>query len=195
MAGPNATVTRTNVLAGPGALYSGLTTATIPADTAVNAAPAVSAGWTDAGGTDDGLTVTVNQSFFEMRVDQIPDIVGRRLTERDVQVTTNLAEGTLENLAVALNDTVAASGAGFKKIDLVAGQAAMFPTYRSFLIDGWAPATTSASKRRRVVVRRALSIENVETAYKKDEQYLIPVTFGAEFVDSTTSPVTWIDEV
>jgi hypothetical protein len=190
MAGPSATVTRTNILAGPGAIYSGAVGAVEPTDAAVNTTPQASA-WTDAGATDDGLTITVNQEFFEIEIDQVADVVGRRLTGRSVQVSTNLAEGTLENLALAVNDSVPASGSGYKSLSLVPGQAAMVPTERAILVDGWAPGT---NKRRRLIARRVLSIENVESAYKKDDKYMIPVTFGAHYVDATTSPVKWIDE-
>lgn len=195
MAGPSSTVTRTNVLAGPGQLWYGVyPTATFPADTAVNLGVAASAGWTDAGGTDGGLTVTTNQSFFDKRVDQIPDSLGKVMTERAVQVSTSLAEGTLENLALALNVDPAdiTSGAGFKKLSLVPGQAAMIPDEFSVIVDGWAPGT---AKRRRALIRRVNSIENVESAYQKDGLWLIPVTFEALYVDSVTSPVAWVDEV
>lgn len=191
MAGPNATVTRTNVLAGPGALYTGAYGATEPGDTVVNSAPAASA-WTDAGGTNDGLTVTVNQTFFELEVDQVPDVMDRRLTSRDVQVTTNMAEGTLANLALTLNDSTTATGSGFAKLTPSFGQSAMFPTAKAVLVDGWAPTTTTA-KTRRFIARRVLSIGNVETAYKNDGQWLLPVTFGAMYVDSSTAPCVWID--
>jgi hypothetical protein len=191
MSGPSATVTKANVLAGPGALYWGLQAATNPADTAVNVTPQASAGWTDAGATDGGLTVTWNQSFFEKRVDQVADVVGRVLTERDVQIQTNLAEGTLENLALALNNTTASSGSGYKKLALIPGQAAMIITPIKVIVDGWAPGT---NKRRRFLARSVTSIGNVESSYKKDGMFFVPVTFSAEYVDPTTSPVDTIDE-
>lgn len=190
MSGPSATVTRTNILQGPGALYYGAVGATEPADAAVNSTPQASA-WTDAGATDGGLTITVNQDFSEITVDQVADVVGRRLVGRNVTVATAMAEGTLENMTLAVNDTTTASGSGYKSISLIPGQAAMVPTERAILVDGWAPGV---NKRRRFVARRVLSIENVETAYQKDGKYMIPVTFGAHYVDATTSPVKWIDE-
>lgn len=191
MAGPSATVTATNVLAGPGALYTGAFGATEPADAAVNSVPAASA-WTDAGSTHDGLMVTVNQEFFELEVDQVPDIVGRRLTKRDVQVQTNLAEGTLANIALTLNDSTSATGSGFATLTPSFGQSAMFPTAKAVIVDGWAP-TTSTAKTRRFIARKVVSIEAVETAYKKDDQYVLPVTFGAMYVDASTAPCKWVD--
>lgn len=191
MSGPSATVTRTNILQGPGAFYSGAVGAVEPTDAAVNTTPQASA-WTDAGATDGGLSITVNQDFSEITVDQVADVVGRRLIGRNVTVATNLAEGTLENLALSVNDTTSASGAGYKSISLIPGQAAMVPTERAAMVDGWAPG---ANKRRRFIARRVVSIEAVETAYQKDGKFMIPVTFAAHYVDATTSPVKWVDEV
>lgn len=190
MATSTTTTDRTKVLAGPGTLYYGAFGATEPADAAASAAPA-SGAWTQAGPTDGGLTVSVEQKFFELRVDQNVDIVGRRLTERDVQVSTSLLEGTLTNLAIALNDSTASSGAGFTKQSMTLGQSSFVPTERAIIVDGPAPGT---NKNRRFIARRVVSIDKVESAYQKDGMWMIPVTWGAMFVDSTTSPCVWIDE-
>lgn len=200
MSTPSATVTATNVLAGPAAIYLGTLDASgqvvgAPAASAVNQAPAASA-WTDLGGTDGGVTVLTNQSFFVMRVDQIPDSIGRRLTERDVLVRTNLAEGTLLNLARALNvaESTVTTGTGYRQFELPFGQSAMFPTERCLLMDGWAPVSGNVARRRRVILRRVVSVENIESAYQKDGLWLTPVTFGAMYVNSTVSPVLFTDE-
>lgn len=204
MATPNATVTRTNVLAGPGQLWYGIYgTAVLPSDSdvdlALNDIPSISGGWTDAGATSEGLTVVTNQSFFEMRVDQVPDKLGHRLTERDIAVNTNLAEGTFENLCLAFNVNPASaitSGAGWRKLQLVPGQAAMVPEELSVIVDGWAPSDADGTPRmRRVILPRVNSIENVEAGYMKDGLFVIPVSISALYVDANTSPVTWIDEV
>lgn len=191
MATSTTTTDRTKVLAGAGSLFTGSFGATEPADTAVNVTPP-SSSWTPAGPTDGGLTVTVNQTFFGMRVDQNPDIVGRRLTERDVQVSTNLAETTLTNWNLALNDTTSSSGAGFSAIVIANGQSAMFPTERAVIVDGNAPGT---NKNRRVIVRRVVSIESVANSFAKDGLQLFPVTFGGMFVSSTIEPLKVVDEV
>lgn len=191
MATSTTTTDRTKVLAGAGSLFTGSFGATEPADTVVNTTPP-SSSWTPAGPTDGGLTVTVNQAFFEMRVDQNPDIVGRRLTERDVQVATNLAETTLTNWDLALNDTTSSSGAGFSAIELDYNQASMFPTEKAVIVDGNAPGT---NKNRRVIVRRVVSMESVGTAFSKDGLQLFPVTFGGMFVSSVISPLKIVDEV
>jgi hypothetical protein len=50
------------------------------------------------GGTQDGVKLSVDQTYSELEVDQITVRVGSRLTKRDFTVKTSLAEATLENL-------------------------------------------------------------------------------------------------
>lgn len=166
-----------------------------PAASAVNAAPAASA-WRDVGGTSGGLQVITNQSFFVMRVDQVPDSLGRRLIERDVLIRTSMAEATLLNLTLAGNvdPAVITSGTGYQQYELPFGQPAMFPHEVPILFDGWAPVDANEPRRRRVIGRRCVSIENIEAGYTKDGLFLIPVTFGCMYVDNSTSPVVYTDE-
>jgi hypothetical protein len=63
------------------------------------------------------------------------------------------------------------------------------------IFDGFAPASsTGVSKRRRFILRRCLSIENVEVAYKKGDMTLVPVTFGCHYIDTVTAPFKIVDE-
>jgi hypothetical protein len=186
-------VTATNLIAGPATLYVADFGATEPTDADIEDVPG--AAWRDVGGTQDGVTLNVNQEFMELEVDQIVDIPARRLTSRDLQIATNFAEGTLENLVAALNGGTVTTGSGTKSYEPTNDNSATQPTYRAIMLDGWAPQTAAGvSNRRRVIVRKVLSIENVETAYKKDEQTLIPVTFGAHYVSSAVKPFRIIDQ-
>lgn len=184
-------VTATNLIQGPGTLYVGDFGETEPADTAVASAPG--GDWTDVGGTQDGVRLTVNQEYTELEVDQVVDVPGRRLTKRDMQVATNLAEPTLDNLVYALNGGAVTSGGtggtAYEAYDPAMDTAATQPTYRALLFDGYAPN----GKVRRVIVRKVLSTESVETAYKKDEQTLFPVTFSAHWVSSSIKPFHIVD--
>lgn len=186
-------VTATNLIAGPADLYVATFGAAEPLDADIDDAPGVA--WVDAGGTQDGVTITINQEFMELEVDQIVDVPGRRLTKRDLQVTTNLAEATLANLRNALNGGVVATESGTESYEPTNDNSATQPTYRAILLDGWAPQTAAgASARRRLIVRKVLSVENVEAAYKKDEQTLFPVTFAAHYVSSAIRPFRIIDQ-
>lgn len=189
---PIATTT-TNLILGPGTLYSGAFGAVEPVDTAVATAPDDGV-WTDVGGTMDGVTLTVNQEFTELAVDQIVDVPGRRLTKRDLTLGTSLAEPTLENLAVAMNaGSVTAGGTGataFKALEPAFDTSATQPNYKALLFDGFAPD----SHNRRIIVRKGLSTDNVEFAYKKDEQTVFAVVFSAHYVSPSIAPFKVIDE-
>jgi hypothetical protein len=97
--------------------------------------------------------------------------------------------------AMNVDESAITTGAGYRQFALPFGQAAMFPEERAILMDGWAPTSANEPRRRRVLARRVCSIENIEAGYTKDGLFLIPVTFGAMYVNSTDSPVTYTDEV
>jgi hypothetical protein len=179
----------TNLTMGPGTIYSAAYQAAEPSDSQVNTTPAASA-WTDVGGTTDGSTLTVNQEYTELAVDQIVDIPGRRLTKRDMQLSTNMAEVTLTNLVLALNGgSIVTTGGSHSVYSPSNDTSATQPTYIALILDGY----TTASRRRRVVGRRALSIEAVGTAYKKDEQTVFPVTWSMHYVSSSLTPFKIVD--
>lgn len=185
-----------NLLVGPGALHRGPFGSTEPADTAV--ATALDAeDWPDLGATDGGVTVTASKEYFRLRMDQTVESPGRRLTELDVTLATNLAEPTLENWAVALADAASAittggtGSTGYAAMDIGGpSEPGQEPTYSAVIFRGRAPG----GRRRLVIVRKALSIEEVESEYKKDDQTFVPVTFGAHWVSPSVKSVHVVDE-
>lgn len=179
-------VTASNLVLGSASLWTGTFGATEPADSIV--APGV--GWTDAGATTDGVTISVSPDYTELVADQVVDRVGSRMTARTITVTTNLAETTLDNLKLALGGGTVTSATGKKTFDAAIANNGE-PAYIALLIDGVAPG----GKKRRIIVRKALSTDNVEFAYSKDNQTVYSVTFTAHYVDGTKAPVTIIDEV
>lgn len=181
------TVNVGNLVQGPATVYIGAFAAAEPAS--ATATPA-SAAWTDLGGTTDGATISVNQTYKELEVDQVIDIPGRRLTQRDMTVKTNLAEPTLQNLVYALNDGTYATGATDNTYTPAFTDSATQPTYRAVLLWGWAAGAGAGgqSKRRQVILRRCLSSDNVEFAYKKEDQTVFTVTWSIHYVDSSTAP-------
>jgi hypothetical protein len=188
------TATGTNAVMGPATVYLGAFGAAEPADASVNSTPATSA-WTDLGGTNGGTTINLNQTFATMTFDQTVDIVGTRPVSRDVQVVVNLAEPTLAHLQFALNGGTVATGSGYASYDPDSSVLSTQPTYKALLVDGWAPASAAGvTKRRRMVCRKILSIDNIGTAFKKDQQTLIPVTIRCHYVDNSTKPFRFIDE-
>lgn len=187
-------VTATNLLQGPGTLYEGAFGATEPADTAINTSPASSA-WTDLGGTTDGAMFGVAQTWSELEVDQLIETVGRRLTKRETTVKTNLAEATLANLAMAINNSAPTSGAGYNALDWDNTDSATQPTYRSHILDGYAPGSTGATQyRRRVILRKVLNTSSPELAYKKDAMTVIPVEFHTHYVSPSIKSLHIVDQ-
>jgi hypothetical protein len=182
---------------GAGTLYSGvfsITGANEPALADVNTVPQASA-WSDMGYTNDGLTITWNQEMATMTVDQVGDIIGRKMVQRDVQIKTNLAEATLENLVIALNSGSVTTGSGYKYHDPDYDGDELQPGYIAIILDGYAPAlSTGTVMRRRIIGRKVLSIDNVESSYKKGDMTLIPVTFGLHYVSTTLAPYRIVDQ-
>lgn len=179
-----------NLVQGPATLYIGAFEATEP--TSASATPA-SAAWTDLGGTMGGAEIAINQEYKALEVDQVVDIPGRRLVSRDIQVKTQLAEPTLNNLLYALNDGTTATGADTNTYEPDFASSATQPTYRALIIDGWAPG--DAALKRKVIVRRVLSIDNVTLAYKKDEQSVFTVTFAGHYVSDSVASFKILDQV
>jgi N-acetylglucosamine-6-phosphate deacetylase len=179
-----------NLVLGPATVYQGAFGAVEPADSTVNSTPAASA-WTDVGGTMGGVTFAVNQTYTELEVDQIVDSAGRRLTKRDITVATQMAELTLQNLALALNGgtVVTGSGATPSTYDPATAISATQPSYTALLFDGWSPQQF----RRRGIVRKCLSTANVELAYKKDGQSVYGATWNAHYVSSSITPFHVVD--
>lgn len=179
-----------NLVLGPATLYSGLFGAPEPLDTQVNNTPAASA-WTDVGATLGGAKLAINQTYTPLNADQVVDIVGRRLTARDIQVQTTLAEVTLQNLAVSLNGGTVVTGAGAtpSTYDPAAAISATQPAYNALIMDGWGPNQF----RRRVFVRRVLSMASVELEYAEATQAGFAVTFGAHYVSAAINPFHVVD--
>lgn len=181
-------VSVTNLIQGPGTLYYGPFGQAEPLDSQVNGTPAAS-GWTDVGGTSDGVNLKVDQTWKALEVDQIVEVPGRRLTKREASIETNLAEPTLDLLAVSCNFSAPVTGAGYAYLEPGNDTSATQPIYRAFLFDGFAPG----GFRRRVFLRRGLNPESVELAYKKDDQTVIKVGFAAHYVSASVKPFRIVD--
>lgn len=174
-------VTSTNLIQGPATLYVGPFGTAEPATLA--AAPGT--GWIDVGGTKDGIELAVADEYAVLSVDQIIYEIERRRTGRVLTIKTTMAEATLDNFAAAINNTAPAAGA----LVLDDGLAAFAPAYRAAILDGLAPG----GFRRRVILRKTLSTDSVGTAYKKDGQTLIPVTFTGHWVSTSVRPLVVTD--
>lgn len=182
-------VTASNFLAGPGALWYAPFGTTEPADSNISSSFAAS-GWTDIGGTQDGVTMSWENEFFELECDQIVDIPESRQVKRALKVKTNMAETTLTNLKTALNGGTITASASYQTFDPDDIGASQSPTYWALCFVGKAPGGFN----RRVFCRKSLSTESVEMSYKKGTQTLIPVTFTIHYVTSVIKPFRIVDQ-
>lgn len=187
-------VTTSNLILGPGTLYKGALGATEPADTAVADAPDDGV-WTDLGGTSDGLSLSINQEYTELAVDQIVDVPERRMTKREFTIGTNLAEATLDNLSLALNAEVTAGSGGtgattYASLTADNASSATQPTYTALIVDGYAPS----GQQRRFIGRKMLQVGSVDFAYSKDTQTVFSVSFAGHYVSSVIAPFKVVDE-
>jgi hypothetical protein len=188
-------VTVTNLILGPGTVYTGAFGAAEPTDANVNLAPA-SSSWSDIGGTLNGITLSVDQQYTELTVDQLVDSIGRRLTKREFMISTQMAEPTLDNLSLALNGSTRTSGSTsssgtYSTLEPLFASSATQPTYVAMLIDGYAPA----SLRRRAIFRRMLSTAKVDTSMDKAKQTVFTVSWNGHYVSSAISPIHIVDQL
>jgi hypothetical protein len=86
-------------------------------------------------------------------------------------------------LATALNGGAVATGSApvLATYDPANAISATQPTYGAVLFDGWGPSQF----RRRVIVRKVLSMSSVDVEYTKSGQTVIPITFGAHYVSAS----------
>lgn len=190
-------VTVTNLILGPATIYQGAFGGTEPGDGSVNVSPPNSGSWTDVGGTLGGVTLSIDQTYTELMVDQLVDSVGRRLTKREFLLTTQLAEPTQANLSLSLNGSTQTSGSTtsgggtYNAIEPLFATSATQPTYVALLVDGF----DINSFRRRSIMRKVLSTAKVDTVMAKEKQTAFTVTFNGHYVSSVISPIHIVGQV
>jgi hypothetical protein len=184
-------ITATNLLAGAGELYRGEFGAVEPA----SATPGVELDdevWINYGATDGGLNMNVDRNFFDLRADQVSDPVGTRQVSRTITLATSLGEITLENLANSwgIDPSAITSGTGYRMLNMTDVDSAEEPDFHALIFRGWAPDR----KRRLIIARKVLSVNAVGTAYKKDEQTFIPVSFRCFYISKTVPTLRVLEE-
>lgn len=191
------TVTPYNICQGPADVYLAPFGTTEPADSAATVvAGPPPAPWTGIGGTEVGVTVEVDGTYTDLKVDQLVDLVGTRLTERQIMVKTQMKEATLANFNAALNNllTITPSGS-YTTADPQVTSSATQPAYTAVMIDGWAPTlSTSATARRRFIIRKCVSKPKAQFLYQKDKSAIFDVTFQAYWVSASTPLFHIVDQ-
>ena len=136
-----------------------------------------SATYRNVGFTSNGLEIQFQPDFGEVQVDQLLDVARLFKQGMKVNLVTAFAEGTLENLAVAIATDAPTSGV----LNIQSGNIGDVPVDRAMIAVGPGsgdPEATGASAGERVyVAHRALSIESVSAMAKRDAPTMFEVTF------------------
>jgi hypothetical protein len=122
---------------------------------------------TPAGYTTDGVTMSVRSEFADIKVEEVVGAIKRILTEQEVQVTLNLAEGTIANLSKAI------PGSSLAGATLTLGGGALQEVEIKLI--GKNPAGFD----RTITLTNCNPVGEVGIPYKKNEISVVPVTFKA----------------
>ena len=136
--------------------------------------------FTNVGYTSNGLELAFQPDFGEVAVDQLLDVARLFKQGMTVNLNTAFAEATLENLLVAIagyDSDLTSPSAGVQALKMSAGDIGDVPLERGLVAVGPGSGSNLDPKERIYVAYRALSIENVTVAAKRDEASMFEVSF------------------
>jgi hypothetical protein len=143
----------------------------------------VTTDWRNVGYTMNGLELQFTPDFGEVQVDQLLDTARFYKQGMQVSMVTAFAEGTLENLVIAIaskESDYVVSGNN-TNLFLSSGDLGEVPVERAMIAVGPGsgdPDKVGATAVERVyVAHRALSIESVTASAKRDEPTMFEVSF------------------
>lgn len=131
---------------------------------------------TSIGSTDGGVMLTVSNEFHDIEVDQSKVPIDQKLDKRTATLTTNMAEATLANLALAMTLPVGAVAGGVLSVGL------QEPVARTMYIIGPGPGGAT----RTIHIFKAKATGSPEMGFMKDEKIVIPLEITA--IADTTQP-------
>jgi hypothetical protein len=184
--------TSANIITGAAALWTyeagTLTDAAVPAfETGVsfketlsdNGVGGTGEGFRNVGYTTNGLDINFQPTFGEVNVDQVLDVAKLYKQGMKVELTTTFAEATLENLlfAIASKASNLSTAQGLQSLNLSAGDIGECPVERGLVAVGPGTGDCAANEERVYTAYRALSIQNVNVAAKRDAATEFAVTF------------------
>lgn len=184
------TVTISKLIVGPAWMWRKLYTD--PAAEPLTPLITPAAGWVDCGGTQDGINLTIAQSFEQITADQIVDILMSVPNERTFNVETNLLEPTLENMKFANNGGQLTTGTGWQAFEPIVDLVNEDVLYSSVIIRGRGANT---GRMRDIIVRRVLNTDDVEFAYQKAGAQVLATTLTAHYVSGSIAPFRIVDAV
>lgn len=139
----------------------------------------------NVGYTMNGLEIVFQPDFGEVQVDQLLDVAKLYKQGMQVNLNTAFAESTLENLLFAIAGQDADLGTagvgefaeGNSVMDMSAGDIGDVPVERGLVAVGPGSGAADAGIERIYAAFRALSIENVTVAARRDEPSMFEVSF------------------
>jgi hypothetical protein len=139
------------------------------------------ADYRNVGYTTNGLDLEFMPDFGEVKVDQVLDVAKLYKQGMKVNLKTTFAEATLENLlfSLAAKDADLTTVAGNPTLNLSAGDIGECPVERGLVAigPGTGDCAVGSELERIYVAYRALSIENVTVAAKRDAATEFAVSF------------------
>ena len=153
-----------------------------------NATPSKDGGVTAAayrnvGYTNNGLQISYQPTYDSVTVDQLLDTAKLFKSAMQVQISTEMAEGTLENVLAVFgqkSSTLASTGTDLTATDtlgLEAGALGSAPTERQLIAIGQAPTAVATETERVYYARRVLSVEQSQFSLARTAATTFPVTF------------------
>ena len=153
-----------------------------------NATPSSEGGVTAAayrnvGYTNNGLQISYQPTYDSVTVDQLLDTAKLFKSAMQVQISTEMAEGTLENILAVFgqkSSTLASAGSDLTATDtlgLEAGALGSAPTERQLIAVGQAPTADATETERVYYARRVLSVEQSQFSLARTAATTFPVTF------------------
>ena len=135
--------------------------------------------YTNVGYTMNGLELQFQPDFGEVTVDQVLDAAKLFKQGMKVNLKTTFAEATLENLlfALASKDSNLTSATGLQTLNLSAGELGECPVERGLVAVGPGTGDCAANEERIYAAYRALSIDSVTVAAKRDAATQFDVSF------------------
>ena len=150
------------------------------------------AAYRNVGYTNNGLQISYQPTYDSVTVDQLLDTAKLFKSAMQVQISTEMAEGTLENILAVFGQksntlkakdgstpgTPATGLAAEDHLGLEAGALGSAPTERQLIAVGQAPTPDGASATERVYyARRVLSVEQSQFSLARTAATTFPVTF------------------
>ena len=181
-----------NIVQGPAYFYIAPFGSAEPADSAATVVGGPPGGvWVDAGFTETAVAIEEDQTWTDLKVQQVPMAVGARLTDYIVTVKTQMSEISVNNLTTVLNGlTTVTVSSSYTTIDRIQTNSATQPAYAAVIVDGWGPTLASGQAARwRHTIRKVISKPKIMRNYELTKKVVYDVTLQGYWVSPSISPV------